>query len=264
MSRVNYELVDGLAVLTLRHRGAPALDSALMSQLRGRVEEAAADRCRGLLLRAEGPVFLAGADAASFKGLREDDARAMFSDYIGAVHGIESLDVPTVAAVQGMCLGGGLELALACDLIVAQKDTMFGQVEARLGGTTFLGGIQRLAERCGTSRALEVTYTASMYSADVFASWGVVTKVVDRDNFERKALELATSLASGPTAAHRVSKKVLRASRAEGVSAADSLLMRLAPALLESEDMQAAVDAILTMGSRDFMADQGAVTFHGE
>lgn len=264
MSSVTYHLDGGLAVVTLSHDRAPVLSRQLMDQLGERVARAQADGCRALLLRAEGRVFLAGADAASFKGMSEDEARSMFSTFIAVVHQIESLDVPTVAAVQGMCLGGGLELALACDLIVAQKATMLGQVEARLGGATFLGGTARLAERCGTSRALEITYSGSLYSADYFESWGIVSKVVDADNFERKAMELAVSLAGGPTAAHRVTKQVLRTARAEGRQEADAQLLELAPALLESADMQAAVDAIMTMGSRDFMASDSPVDFHGE
>lgn len=264
MSSINYQLVDGLAVLTLTHDGPPVLSSDLMTDLGNQVGKAQADDCRALLLRADGPVFLAGADAATLKDMSEAAARAMFTDFMGVVHDIESLDVPTVAAVQGMCLGGGLELALACDLIVAEKGTMLGQVEARLGGATFIGGTQRLAERCGTSRALDISYSGSLYTADAFASWGIVSKVVDQDNFNAKARALAVSLASGPTAAHRVTKRVLRTARAEGLREADALLLRLAPALLETSDMQAAVDAMLAMGPRDFMAAASPVAFRGE
>lgn len=264
MSSVNYQVVDGLAVLTLVHEGPPVLGGELMDQLGTQVAKARADACRALLLRAEGGVFAAGADVASFKGMSEAEARTMFTDYMSVVHEIESLDVPTVAAVQGMCLGGGLELALACDLIVAQKKTMLGQVEARLGGATFLGGTQRLAERCGTARALEITYSGLLYGADAFASWGIVSRVVDEDNFEAKAMALAASLASGPTAAHRVTKQVLRTARAQGVGQADALLLQLGPALLETADMQAAVDCIMAIGSREFMADPAPVAFTGK
>lgn len=264
MSSVTYQLIDDLAVLTLTHDGPPALTSDLMADLGTQVSKARADDCRALLLRASGRVFLAGADATMFKDMSESAARAMFTDFLDVVHDIESLDVPTVAAVQGMCLGGGLELALACDLIVAEKGTMLGQVEARLGGATFIGGTQRLAERCGTSRALDISYSGSLYTADAFASWGIVSKVVDPDNFEEKTRSLADSLASGPTAAHRVTKRVLRTARAEGLREADALLLRLAPALLETSDMQAAVDALITMGPRDFMAAGSPVAFRGE
>ena len=264
MSSVSYHVDGHLAVMTLCHEGPPVLGSDLMSQLGTHVSAARTDGCRALLLRADGPVFAASADVAGFKGMRAREARTMFKDYMGVVHEIERLDVPTVAAVQGMCLGGGLELALACDLIVAQKGTMLGQVEARLGGTTFLGGTQRLAERCGTARALEISFSGSLYTADAFAAWGVVSRVVDQDNFETKTMRLAASLASGPTAAHRITKQVLRTARTEGLGDADAQLLELGPGLLETADMQAAVDAMMTMGSRDFMAHPSPVDFRGE
>lgn len=264
MTNVNYEFDGNLAVLTISHQGPPVITSELMDQLGTNVEKARADGCRGLLVRADGPVFLAGADVSAFKGLSEADGRTMFSDYFKVVHAIESLEVPTVAAVQGFCLGGGLELALACDLIVAKRSTMFGQVEATLGAVTYLGGTQRLAERCGTSRAFEITYSGSLYPAESFASWGIVSKVIHEDAFEAKALAFATSLATGPTAAHRITKKVLRAFRTDGMSEADALMLELGATTMETSDLQTGVDIMLTMGSREFMAHPRPVDFRGE
>ena len=264
MSSVNYEFIDDLVVLTICHDGAPVLGTDLMTQLGMCVGKARADDARALLLRAEGRVFIAGADVDGFKGMSEAEAQAVFTDYMNVIHGIESLNVPTVAAVQGMCLGGGLELAMACDLIVAREATMFGQVESRLGAATFLGGVQRLAARCGTARALEITYTGSLYPADTFKSWGIVSQVVAENDFDTRAMALATSLAHGPTAAHRVTKQVLRKAEVDRVRGADELLLRIAPALLETSDMQGAVDTMLTMGTRAFMADSSSVIFRGE
>jgi enoyl-CoA hydratase/carnithine racemase len=264
MSSVNYQLVDRLAVLTLCHDRAPVLGSDVMSQIGTGVGKARADDCRALLLRADGRVSAAGADVSSFKGMRETEARAMFTDYMSVMHDIENLDVPTVAAVQGMCLGGGLELALACDVIVAQEATMFGQVESLVGAATFLGGAYRLAERCGTARAFEITYTGALYSADTFRSWGIVSEVIGENDFAAQAMSLASSLANGPTAAHSVTKQVLRMAQVDGVRGADELLLRIAPALLETSDLQTGVDAMLTKGSRAFMAEGSSVTFRGE
>jgi enoyl-CoA hydratase/carnithine racemase len=264
MSSVNYQLVDGLAVLTICHDRAPVLGSDVMSQIGTGVGKARADDCRALLLRADGRVFAAGADVSSFKGMRETEARAMFTDYMNVMHDIENLEVPTVAAVQGMCLGGGLELALACDVIVAHEATMFGQVESLVGAATFLGGVYRLAEKCGTARALEITYTGALYSADTFRSWGIVSQVVGGNDFEAQAMSLAESLARGPTAAHRVTKQVLRRARVDGLRGADELLLQISPALLETSDMQTGVDVMLTKGSRAFMAEGSSVAFRGE
>jgi len=249
MSGVNYELVDGLAVLTISHDRAPVLGTEIMSEIGTHVAKARVDGGRALLLRADGGVFAAGADVSTFKGMRETEARAMFTDYMSVVHEIEDLDVPTVAAVQGMCLGGGLEIALACDVIVAQEGTMFGQVESLVGAVTFLGGVYRLAEKCGTARALEITYSGALYPADTFRSWGIT---------------LAAKLAAGPTAAHKVTKQVLRKARVDGLRAADELILQISPALLETSDLQTGVDMMLTKGSRAFMAEGSSVAFQGQ
>jgi enoyl-CoA hydratase/carnithine racemase len=264
MSGVNYQRVEDLAVLTICHDRAPVLGTDVMSEIGTCVRKAQADDTRGLLLRAEGRVFAAGADVSSFKGMRETEAQALFTDYMRVVHEIEDLDVPTVAAVQGMCLGGGLEIALACDVIVAQEGTMFGQVESLAGAATFLGGVYRLAERCGTARALEITYTGTLYSADTFRSWGIVSRVVEENDFAAQAMALASSLAQGPTAAHRVTKQVLRKARVDGLRRADELLLQISPALLETSDMQVGVDTMLTKGARAFMAEGTSIAFRGE
>jgi enoyl-CoA hydratase len=264
MSSVNYELVDGLAVLTMCHDRAPVLGTEIMSQIGTHVVKARADDARALLLRADGQVFAAGADVSSFKGMRETEARAMLTDYMRVVHEIENLEMPTVAAVQGMCLGGGLEIALACDVIVAQEGTMFGHVESLVGAVTFLGGVYRLAERCGRARAVEAAYSGALYPADTFVSWGVVSRVVSANDFAAEAMALAASLAAGPTAAHRVTKQVLRKARVDGLHGADELILQIAPALLETSDLQTGVDIMLTKGSRKFMADGSSVAFRGQ
>jgi enoyl-CoA hydratase/carnithine racemase len=255
MSSVNYQLVDGLAVLTICHDRAPVLGTDIMSQIGTLVGQARAEGCRALLLRA---------DVSSFKGMSESDARSMLTDYMSVVHEIEDLNVPTVAAVQGMCLGGGLEIALACDVIVAQEGTMFGHVESLVGAATFLGGVYRLAERCGRARAVEAAYSGALYSADTFVSWGVVSRVVSANDFAAEAMTLAASLAAGPTAAHRVTKQVLRKARVDGLRGADELILQIAPPLLETSDLQTGVDAMLTKGSRAFMAEGASVAFRGE
>ncbi|WP_156759882.1 enoyl-CoA hydratase/isomerase family protein [Microbacterium karelineae] len=264
MPHVDYDFDGALAVLTIVHDKAPVISRELMAELLEQVQHARKDDCRGLLIRAVGPAFLAGADAADLKGISEAEARKMFTGFMAVIHEVQSLTVPTVAAVHGMCLGGGLELSLACDLIVAKKGTMFGQVEARLGGATFIGGTARLAERCGSSRALDISYSGALYNADAFASWGIVTQVVDADNFEDKARALAHMLAHGPTAAHRVTKEVLRTAQTQGLAKADARVLELAPALVETSDMQTAIDVIQTAGSREFMADRSLVAFRGQ
>ena len=91
-----------------------------------------------------------------------------------------------MAAVQGLCLAAGLELALACDLIWAAASARFGQVEASIGTTTLLGGVQRLAERAGPSRAREIIYTADQYDAATFERWNIVNRSFRMTHWHRR------------------------------------------------------------------------------
>jgi enoyl-CoA hydratase/carnithine racemase len=165
---------------------------------------------------------------------------------------LEALPFPTLAAVQGMCVGGGLELVLACDLIWAAASARFGQLEATIGTTTLLGGVQRLAERAGSSRAREIIYTAEPYDAATFERWNIVNRIVPDDTFESQTRTFAERLANGPTLAYAAGKRMVRAYLDGGIRAADRVAGEVGPPLFQSEDMRAAVAALVEHGARNF------------
>jgi enoyl-CoA hydratase/carnithine racemase len=119
-----------------------------------------------------------------FKGVDAAEARKRFTSHLRMIADLEELPFSTVAAVQGLCTAAGLELVLACDLIWAASSASFGQAEALIGTTTLLGGVQRLTERAGPSRAREIIYSAAQYDAATFEQWNIVNKVVPDDEFE--------------------------------------------------------------------------------
>jgi enoyl-CoA hydratase/carnithine racemase len=151
-----------------------------------------------------------------------------------------------------LCVAAGLELALACDLIWAAASARFGQVEASIGTTTLLGGVQRLAERAGPSRAREIIYTADLYDAATFERWNIVNRVVPDEAFASQTREFAERLASGPTLAFAAGKRIVRAYLDGGVRAADKVVDEVAPALFDSADMRAGVAGVLQHGARNF------------
>jgi enoyl-CoA hydratase/carnithine racemase len=120
---------------------------------------------RALLIKADGPNFSRGAELKIFHDRGSSEAKAILERYFTITRTLEALPIPVIAAVQGLCQASGLELALACDFILAAQSARFSQPEALIGATTFLGGAQRLARRCGDARALEIVYTADIYSA---------------------------------------------------------------------------------------------------
>ncbi len=159
-----------------------------------------------------------------------------------------------------MCVGGGLELALACDLIWAAASARFGQLEATIGTTTLLGGVQRLTERAGPSRAREIIYTAELYDAATFERWNIVNRVVPDDAFESQSRAFADRLANGPTLAYAAGKRIVRAFLEGGVRAADKVVDEVAPPPFQSEDMRAGVAALVEHEARNF---RDKVVFRG-
>jgi enoyl-CoA hydratase/carnithine racemase len=260
MSKVRFETSGAIGLLTLANPPLNLFDEDLITDLRAAVNQAGQLPLRVLLVRAEGKHFSGGADVAIFKGRSAAAARQRFTSHLRTIADLEELPFPTIAVVQGACMAAGLELALACDLIWAGSSARFGQVEASIGTTTLLGGVQRLAERVGPGRAREIVYTADQYDTATFERWNIVNRVVPDEKLESEAMALAERLAKGATLALTATKKIVRAYLDGGIRNADAKVAEIAPALFESEDMRAAVQSLLEHGPRGF---QDKVTFQG-
>ena len=252
MKKVRFETSGSLGLLTLQNPPLNLFDEELMLDLQAAVNQARQHPLRALLVQAEGKVFSGGADVATFKGRTADDARQRFTSHLRMIADFEELPFPTIAAVQGACMAAGLELALACDLIWAASSARFGQVEASIGTTTLLGGIQRLAERAGPSRAREIFYTADQYDAATFERWNIVNRVIPDEKLESEARAFAERLAKGATLAFAAGKRIVRAYLEGGIRKADALVDEIAPALFDSADMRAGVQGLLEHGPQGF------------
>ncbi len=187
----------------------------------------------------------------------------MFAEGFQLVDALEDAPFPVIAAVHGVCFAAGLELALACDLIIAAEGAKFAQVEAKIGAATFLGGVYRLAERCGPARAKEIVFGAETYDAATFERWNIVNRVVPDQDMRDAALAWARQLAKGPTLAHAVTKRLVRHAVDYGSRQADRYILDAASPLLESRDMRYAVDLLLTHGARKFSQNHAEVVFEG-
>src|SRR5258705_12019637 len=145
-------------------------------------------------------------------------------------------------------MAGGFELALFCDLIWAAEGTMLGLPEARLGIVPLAGGVERVAARAGLGRARAVGLGGDLHTADEFAAWGVIDRVVAGDELHGAAEEFARRLAAGPTRAFSVVKELIRAYTTTGVMGADSLLTHAAVGLFDTEDARNGIASFLTSG----------------
>jgi enoyl-CoA hydratase len=228
----------------------------LSRELAAAAAEAGESGARAILVHAEGDNFSAGANVEMFLGRDEAAARQLLGEFMPAIRRFGELEVPLVAAVQGLCLAAGLEVALSCDLIWAAEGTQLGLVEGVIGATPFGGGTQRLVARAGAGRAAEAVLTARTYPADAMLEWGVVNRVVAADELLDKARSFVERLARGPTLAHAATKRMIRLALDDGVEAADAALPDAGATVMASEDLQDGARTLLEQGP-------GHATFRG-
>lgn len=256
MPNATYERDGDVGVVTLTAPPLNLVSEALSDDLIAAVDQARGDDIRAVLVQAEGDAFSAGADVSMFQDRTPATGRELLERFIPALRGFEDLPVPTVCAVHGACLAGGMELALACDLIWASDDAMLGLIEGVIGAIPFGGGIQRLAARAGTGRAREAVLTARMYDAQTMLDWGVVNRVVPRADLHAKTHAFAHTLAAGPTRANAATKRIVRLFEDEGLAAADEALPTIGGEVMASEDVQNGLRSLLEKGP-------GHATFSG-
>ena len=193
--------------------------------------------------RSKPAAFAAGADISEFVGKNSDDVREFFAN--NAWEAVWGLSKPTIAMVDGFALGGGTELALACDLRVASTRAKFGQPEINLGLIPGGGGTQRLCRLLGYGKAMEMTLTGEMVGAEEALSIGLVNKVVEPEDLEGATLTLAESIARKSPYTVRVAKRAVRAALdlpfTEGILTERSEFV----ALFDTEDKEIGVSAFL-------------------
>ncbi|MDO8107599.1 enoyl-CoA hydratase-related protein [Isoptericola sp. b441] len=209
MSHVAYELSDQVATITItREEALNALDPDVLSELETAVDRVAADRARAVVVTGAGRAFVAGADVARMSTFSVAQARA-FSSLGNRVFRKLELGAPSIAAVNGYALGGGCELALACDLRLASDRAVFAQPEVGLGVTAGFGGTQRLARVVGPAVAKELLLTGRRLKADRALEVGLVNAVHAPDELLGAALALAEEIAQQAPAAVRATKAAI-------------------------------------------------------
>src|SRR3954464_6654513 len=242
---VRLEREGAVAMLVLDDPPLNLFGREAFEALEARVAEVEGSDARALVWRAAGEVFTGGADVNVFDGTSPEEGGEMFAALVAGVRRLESLPIPTLALVHGLCLTAGLEVSLGCDIIWATESAQFGLVEAVVGLTPGAGGTQRMAERAGPARAREFVMTRGMYDAATLERWNVINRVVADDELLEKGMRFARRLAEGPTKAHAATKRIVRAYLKGGVEEADRVTPEVAGSLFETEDLQGAVKSFL-------------------
>lgn len=203
------EKQDGILTLTInREKSLNALNSAVLDELDLCLTEInEADDVEALIITGAGRAFIAGADISEMAKLNPSQASAFAKRGMDVFLKLEKLNTPVIAAINGFALGGGCELALACDIRVASTSAKIGQPEVGLGITPGFGGTQRLARTVGLSKAKEIIFTASVISAEEAQKMGLVSYVVEPEELMEKAYEIARKITKNSRLAIRYSKE---------------------------------------------------------
>ena len=205
---IRCEKQDGIAIVTIdRPEALNALNSTVITELEQVVAALESDRdVRCLILTGEGRSFVAGADIGEQYPLDLDGGRRWGQRGSALMRRIEKLEFPTIAAVNGFALGGGCELALSCDIILASEKAKFGQPEVGLGITPGFSGTQRLPRRVGIAKAKELIFSGKTIGAQEAKEIGLVNAVYAPEELLNGAIAMAQSFTANAPIAVKYSK----------------------------------------------------------
>lgn len=244
-ANLRLEIEGRLATLTVdRPSRRNALDGPTVEEFHRALDEVRLARAGVLIVTGAGDkAFVSGADVASIRARRRDDALASINSRLMAA--VEAHEAVTIAAVNGVALGGGCELALACDLRLAAEQAVFGQPEPALGIIPGAGATQRLPRIVGLGRAKEMILTGARWSAAQALQHGLVSEVVPREELLPAARRMAERvLALGPLAV-RLSKLALNLSSSAPLQAGLAYESAVQAITFESRDKQEGTSAFL-------------------
>jgi enoyl-CoA hydratase/carnithine racemase len=246
MSHLRHRIDGDLSIVTLANPPQNRITSEMSDELGEAVAATAASGARALLLHAEGSDFSFGGDIRPWPGLDAPTLRQVLARHLATFNAFESLPIPTVAAVQGLCFGGGLELAARADIVFAGETARFGHPEQSIGIVTLLGGIYRVAAKVGRAKAYEWALTSEQVPAAEMERRGLINRVVADESLLEEATAFARRLAAGPTLAHAAHKALLKAWTVGGAGAAEEVLLDLAMPLFTSDDVKLAIPAAIS------------------
>ena len=208
---IRCEKQDGIAIVTIdRPEALNALNSTVITELEQVVAALESDRdVRCLILTGEGRSFVAGADIGEQYPLDLDGGRRWGQRGSALMRRIEKLEFPTIAAVNGFALGGGCELALSCDIILASEKAKFGQPEVGLGITPGFGGTQRLPRVVGRGYGKEMIFRANMIDAQEAHRIGLVNKVVPQEELMDTCKKVAKEIMGNAPIAVQLAKTAI-------------------------------------------------------
>ncbi|WP_425807855.1 enoyl-CoA hydratase-related protein [Desulfitobacterium sp. Sab5] len=238
---------EGVGVITINNPPVNALTLDVRAQLKDVLQEVEQNAdIRAIVITGAGPkCFVAGADIKDFPNQFEVGPRENATIYKEMFSYLENTPRPVVAALNGLALGGGLELALSCDLRIADEKAKFGLTEVTLGLVPGLGGTQRLARLVGPAKAKELLFTGKMVKADEAMQLGLVNQVVPNGEALNEALKLAKKLAKSAGVAIGYDKYLVNKGLELNLEDALELEMQYVEKVFKTEDLREGLDAFI-------------------
>lgn len=242
---VRHEKHGAVGVVTIQR---PERRNALNLQVKHDIETAlltlaSDDEIAAIVLTGDGGYFVAGTDIAEMAGMRPGDHVRLETDRL--FHTVRNLDKPVIAAVEGYALGGGCELALACDMVIAADDVRFGQPEIKVGIMPGAGGTQRLLRTAGRYKTLLWSLTGDMIPAREAYAANMVSELVAPGQALARAVAIAQAIAGMPPLAVRSIREAVRLGADVPLETALSLERRLFERLFDSADQKEGMNAFL-------------------
>ncbi|MFX0085004.1 MAG: enoyl-CoA hydratase/isomerase family protein [Candidatus Hodarchaeota archaeon] len=208
---------------------------------------------RVLVITGAGPkAFIAGADIPTFQGKNPVTIRDFIYKLQTVLNNIEDLPIPVIAAINGYCLGGGLELAMACDIRIASSKALLGQPEINLGLFPGGGGTQRLPRLVGNGIAKEMIFTGKNIDAKRAYEINLLNKIVPPEELQEEVMKMAVSLAKGPSFALSMAKEAITRGTSMALLDAIRMEMELFALCFSHEDLKEGVDAFLNKRKPNF------------
>lgn len=208
MSFLKIERDGHVAKVTIDRPPMNALDRRVLDELAACFEGFGAD-VRAVVLTGAGRAFVAGADIDAMKSMSDAEAREFSALGHATLARIEAFHAPVIAALNGFALGGGLELAMACDFVYAATVAQLGQPEVKLGVIPGFGGTQRLLRRVGSAAARELVYTGRLIRAEEAQRLGLVNKVYEPEELLAKSMDAAREIGALAPRAISIAKRVI-------------------------------------------------------
>jgi enoyl-CoA hydratase/carnithine racemase len=248
---VKVEHHDQVTVLEMNSPPHNLVGPALMAGILDGAKLASDCGSRCILLKSGLRNFSAGADLTLFeRPAKGQDSQARENGPTAAefLMDMENIPIPVVTSIHGVCLGGGLEIALTTDYIIAARSARIGSVEATLGLHPIMGGVQRQVERVGLIRAKEMSMLARRYDPATLERWNLINLVVDDEQLEATAMSIAQELGNGPTIAHSATKSLARVAADEGISVADKKMIEIQKPIWRSADLKTGLASFMKRG----------------